>query len=242
MNINNKKIAAGILTVFLALIFIFPAAAKNNIALECKIDSFCCESIIDGGTAEMLVDGDSNFDTKWHADNGENHPGKSHWIILDFETEKVFDSVRLTMASQGAEDFGRAELDASGFIFEISPDKIRWTKIFEVSDNEADIFDRSFPAAKARYLKLTVTCPDQSENSNENQAVRLYDLKVFEYISPFEDGDDKDKRKEIAEITDAPVAKTPIYAPETSDSPLYLLCFAAISFCAVVFIKKYKSI
>ena len=213
----NKKIAAAICILTMILTFAFPVSAKNNIALGCKIDSFCCES--EGGKAEMLVDDDPGYATKWHASDGANHAGEPHWIILDFETEKTFYSVRLTKASQGSQDFGRTDLNASGFRFEISSDKKNWTVILEITDDgDYDICDRSFTPAAARYLKLIIINPEQDENSNENQAVRLYDLKVFEYIpavtEDYEDGENSENEDDNIIIT---------YAPKTFDFMLFLL-------------------
>jgi len=233
MNIEHKKIAAVcILTAFLILVFTFPVhqqvSAKNNIALECNIVSFCCES--SDGAAAMLVDRDVKLETKWHTANGSSHSGEPqpHWIVLDFETEKTFDSVRLIKASQGAGDFGRTEFNASGFIFEISSDLLNWVKIIEETDDgDRDIFDRSFLPASARYLKLTVTQPEQNGNNGENHAVRLYDLKVFEYIAIPEN----DKDDEIQSAGEDPAVITAI--PPTSDSVFFLLlCLLS---CVILF-------
>ena len=242
INHNCKKIIAGIITALLSLIFIFSVSAKTNIALECEIDSFCCES--ENNTAAMLVDSDENFDTKWHADN-KNHPAEPyyHWIVLDFGSEKVFDSVRLTMASQGAADFGRVDLNAGGFKFEISSDKEKWVEIFEAADNEDDIFDRSFPPVKARYLKLTITKPEQNEDNSEKEAARLYDLKVFEYIPPFDGENDENEESESdksAEIEDNSIPKAGLDVPQNSDSIIYFIIPAALSLAGAVIAGKIR--
>ena len=223
MNIKYKKIAAECaVIIFFIIVFALTVSAKNNIALECKIDSFCGDTI--KGTAAMLVDKDPNYNTKWEtSEAAANHFGQSHWVILDFGEEKTFDSVRLVKASQGAEDFGRSELDASGFYFEISSDAKNWVRILEVSDDGGnDIYEGSFPPATARYLSLVLTHPEQDENSSENQAVRLYDLKVFEYISPIAEIEYQEETTE--EITETNTEEPVVIknAPETSDSVLYI--------------------
>lgn len=234
MNIKykHKKIfAAVLLTILFILLFSVPSAAKNNIALECKIDSVC------DGTGEMLVDKDENYHTKWHAADGANHSEEPHWIILDFETEKTFDLIRLVKASQGAEDFGRIELNAGGFRFEISSDKENWVEILEVADNgEKDICDSYFSPVTARYLKLIVTNPEQDENSNENQAVRLYDLKVFEYIPLIEEYENENG-EEISDIEASAVPSSSIaVTPNTADSLLYPLFFLLFLLSAALFV------
>jgi hypothetical protein len=226
MNIKNKKIIIfGLFILLFVLIFTVPAMAKNNIALECKIDSFCCESG-ENTSAQMLVDNDTNYDTKWEANDGANHPGEPHWIILDFKSDMTFDSVRLIKASNGAGDFGRIEFDASGFKFETSSDKQNWTVISNITGNGGeDIYEGSFEPVTARYLKLTVTHPEQDEKSDENQTVRLYDLKVFEaeYIA------DEDEYLDDMFGTDPDSAASPVkLPPETSDSLLFFIILMGI--------------
>ena len=235
MNTQHKKIIIIIIfTVMLALIFAISAEAKNNIALDCKIDSVCGES---GGnkSAAMLVDGDPNYETKWEVSDGANHSGEPHWIIFDFETDKMIDSIRLIKASQGAVDFGRTEFDASGFRFEISFDKKSWAVIDEVTDDGSrDIYERSFIDVFGRYLKLTIIHPEQDEKSNENQAVRLYDLKVFEYIPVIIE---EEPEEEISDIESGHISDDILYAPKTFDSiDTILLLF--VLFCAVFVIYR----
>ena len=218
MNKKYTKIAVCcVLTIFFAVILAFPAAAKTNIAFECEIDS-CC-----GKSAQMLVDDDKNYSTKWEASNNASHPAEPHWVILDFGAEKNFDSIRLVKASQGAGDFGRTEFDANGFIFEISSDKKSWVKILEIkNDGDNDIYEGFFTPASARYLKLTLTQPEQSENVSENQAVRLYDLKVFDVEFVVEDNG------EILGIEPETVPLANITIPKTSDLNSLSLLFAVL--------------
>ena len=217
MNIQkakHKKITVTcLLSMLLIIIFALPAEGKNNIALECKIDSFCGESN-EKNSASMLVDNDLNYDTKWEASDGAKHSGEPHWIILDFETEKMIDSIRLVKASQGAKDFGKTEFDASGFRFEISSDKKSWAVIDEVTnDGDRDIYEGYFIHAYGRYLKLIITHPEHDEDSNENQAVRLYDLKVFEAEKEY-----TEDSEENFGIEDESVPLSTITAsPQTSD-------------------------
>ena len=218
MKTKQKKITAVcILTMLFIIIFTFPAAAKNNIALECKIDSFCGESSQEK-SASMLVDNDPNYDTKWEASDGTKHPGEPHWIILDFGADKMIDSIRLVKASQGAKDFGRTEFDASGFRFEISSDKKNWAIIDEVTnDGDRDIHEAYFIHAYGRYLKLTVTNPEHDEDSNDNQAVRLYDLKVFEKVFEVEKEYAEDSEETFDTEVPSDSMSTITAAPQTSD-------------------------
>jgi len=184
----------------------------------------------------MLVDGDPDYNTKWEASDGVNHPGEPHWIILDFESEKTFDSIRLVKASQGSEDFGRNNLDANGFRFEVSSDKKSWVKIAEVTDDgDNDIYTGSFIPVTARYLKLVITQPEQDDKSNENQAVRLYDLKVFEYIAPAEH---EEITEELFDVADEYVPFTNINVPNTSDFGFYILFLSSAAISAIVVISR----
>ncbi|MCL1858946.1 MAG: discoidin domain-containing protein [Oscillospiraceae bacterium] len=228
MKTKHKKIAVScLMTILLSLIFafLFPAEAKNNIAFECKIDSFCGESG-EEKSAPMLVDDDPNYETKWETSDGASHPGEPHWIILDFGSEKIIDSIRLIKASQGAEDFGKTELDASGLRFEVSSDKKNWVIIDEVTnDGGNDIYEGFFIPVIARYLKLVITRPEQDENSHENQAVRLYDLKVFEYIPPIEE--ENEEPEETSDDIEPDLAiDDDLNAPKTYDSLMIFLIFS----------------
>jgi len=233
---KHKKFAAALLAALLALsaVFLFPIAvsARTNIALGAVIDAFCCE--IDGARAFMLVDSDVNFETKWQTEIVDtSHPGEFHWVILDFKTEKTFDEIRLIKASQGIADFGRTELNAGGFIFEVSADKISWHQIISETGNGDEVYEGSFPPVTARYLRLVITNPVQNgdENGIENQAVRLYDLKVFEYTPAGEDDEG------------LMVNKTPQSA-DTSDALLSFVVFfaaAAALFVAVWYYGRKKT-
>ena len=235
MNAKQKKIAAFcLITIMLVMIFSIITEAKNNIALDCKIDSVCGESG-ENKSARMLVDDDPNYETKWEASDGANHKGEPHFIILDFGSDKNIDSLRLVKASQGSEDFGRTDLNASGFRFEISSDKITWVIIDEVTDDgDNDIYEASFIHAYGRYLKLVITQPEQEITGNENQAVRFYDLKVFEAeeISEEIPDDDGEDYEEIIEPEEVPLAN--ITAPQTSDSLNLILLIMVILISFVI--------
>ena len=231
INKKYKKITAlCILIILTAFVLMLTAAAKNNIASGGKIDSFCGESG-DGKSAIMLIDGDPSYETKWEASDGANHKGEPHWIVLDLGTEKTFDSVKLIKASQGSDDFGRVEFDASGLKIEVSSDKIKWVIINEVTENEDDIYECGFTPVTARYLKLTITHPEQDDKSDENQTVRLYDLKVFEYSAPIEYEDE-----DISETEPADLSEEIIVAPKTYDC--FYLPFLCILFFVIIFISR----
>ena len=241
MNKKHAKILCFIiLSTLISLIFVLPVAAKNNIALDCVIDS-CCGESSESTSAHMLIDDDVNYDTKWEASDGSAHGGEPHWIILDFGEEKNIDALRLVKASQGAADFGKTELDANAFRFEISSDKKNWAVFDDVTDDgDRDIYSANYIHVCGRYLKLVVTQPEQNENSDENQAVRLYDLKVFEYILPDEenDGDDSDEFS-VIDSTSVPDDRD---NPQTSDSGsavlLLTVAFAALFVTAPIFSNR----
>ena len=236
-----KTLSALVLTSLLLAMMILPsmAAVGDNIALNCTIDS-TCDMVGDDEAAYMLVDDDPSYATKWcsidHVDphigqgapdidgdeSHQNNPDDPyHWIVLDFGSEKSFDSVRLVKASEGERDFGGVAMDAAAFYFEVSNDKATWTKVLDVTGNgEVPIYEGKFAeVATARYLKLTVVAPEADE-ANPYLAARLYDLKVFEAEAPVVEEVAAPVEAPAAEEAAAPAAETPaapVTAPQTAD-------------------------
>jgi len=228
---HRKIVYACIFSLFFAAVPITGAAAKTNIALGCKIDSFCCAA--GENQAARLTDHDPGYETKWETGDGSSHPGTPHWIILDFGAETGFDRLRLIKASQGARDFGRTEFNADGFAFSVSSDKENWTLLLDIAgDGENDIFEASFPPVAARYLKLAITHPEQEAQSGETGPARLYDLKVFEYSEPLQ----TTEPEETVEIEPEPVPLSDFPVPDTSDPSLVLLLLLS---AALILTRKF---
>lgn len=180
----TRLILTGIIAVLLASVSLIPAVAApgDNIALNSAVES--CQFINDEERDAFLVDDDVNYATKWCATDGAEHEadGSYHWIIVDFGAEKTFGKIRLVKASEGERDFGSTSMDASAFYFEVSSDKINWTKILDINGNESvPIYEGNFEPVAARYLKLTLTAAEA--NPGAVATVRLYDLKVFEALA-----------------------------------------------------------
>lgn len=209
-----KILLTGLIIGLLASFVLISASAApgDNIALNCEVES--CAYINENEMDSFLVDSDSGYVTKWcSGDSGEHNPdnGDYHWIILDFGENKYFDKVRLVKASEGERDFGQSQYDASAFYFEVSTDKNKWTRVLDVTRNEEiPIYEGSFKAVNARYLKLVVTAAES--NPDSLASVRLYDLKVFESVAS--------SAVAPTEETPAPVvAPVPIAAPAPATTP-----------------------
>lgn len=253
-----KPMYLAIFIIFCLSMTVFPAMAApgDNIALNCKIDSVC-DMVGEEEAAYMLVDDDPEYKTKWcsidhdnpHLDQGppdvdgglahrDMPDDPYHWIILDFESEKTFNSVRLVKASEGERDFGGVNMDAAAFYFEVSSDKTTWTKVLDVTGNgEVPIYEGAFESVTARYLKLTVSAPEADE-SNPYLAVRLYDLKVFEAEAPVVETVEivavaEDNVEAVAE----PVV---VSAPQTADPITLSLMGTLMSVGALMILKKSK--
>ena len=61
------------------------------------------------------------------------------------------------------------------FNIQVSTDNINWTTVVNVSGNTANITTNTIAATNARYIKLTVTAPEQSSGG----AARIYEVQVF---------------------------------------------------------------
>ena len=245
---NLKKIVLAAITTILLILFaawaVLPVMAKTNIALNCKIDSVCPGGdTITAESPDFLIDDDPGHSTKWHAVNGDKHTGKPHWIILDFETEKWFSGIRLVKASEGEKDYGLTKMDTCAFHFDVSDDKSSWTTVLTVTnDGDNSIYDGDFPggAVKARFLRLVIDHPEQSETSDENSAVNLYDLRVWEAADP------SSSKADVPAPAPMPAANnnTPLFistaliitttAPDTADSVLLFVLSAIISILIAV--------
>ena len=182
---KNKIFMIGLIAALLAVpsAISVMAAPGDNIALNATVES--CGYVNNEEMDSFLVDNDPDYSTKWCCIDGANHSDGYHWIILDFGTEKTFDSVRLVKASEGDRDFGQTQYDASAFRFEaVDGSRTQVLEIKSVSNNEkTSIFEGSFEPVTARYLRLTVLSPE-ADPDNHTAAVRLYDLKVFESAVP----------------------------------------------------------
>ena len=183
---KNKIFMIGLIAALLAVpsAISVMAAPGDNIALNATVES--CGYVNNEEMDSFLVDNDPDYSTKWCCIDGANHSDSVyHWIILDFGTEKTFDSVRLVKASEGDRDFGQTQYDASAFQFEAVDDN--WTKILKIktveNNEKTSIFEGTFEPVTARYLLLTVLSPE-ADPDKHTAAVRLYDLKVFESAVP----------------------------------------------------------
>ena len=220
-----KIFMIGLIVVLLAShsVISVMAAPGDNIALNAAVES--CGYVNNEEMDSLLVDDDPDYSTKWCCADGANHgDGEYHWIILDFGTEKTFDSVRLVKASEGDRDFGQTQYDAAAFRFEAVDDsRTQILEIKTVSNNEKNsIFEGSFEPVTARYLRLIVLAPE-ADPDNHTAAVRLYDLKVFEAAAPMIQEDAA--HSDIEELM-LPMSRSVLVAPRTGIVTASLIIYA----------------
>ncbi|WP_081418660.1 discoidin domain-containing protein [Paenibacillus sp. Leaf72] len=61
----------------------------------------------------------------------------------------------------------------------VSTDGTNWTTVVNVTNNTSGITVDKITVVPARYIKLVVTTPTQTQNA----AARIYDFEVYEAIS-----------------------------------------------------------
>lgn len=161
---------------------IYPATNLLNIGLTDKVadeNSFQTNNLLIGKKiidmsgqvgrherAECAIDDD--FLTKW-CDISDNHP---KYITIDLEKPETIKGWKVFHAGLESLDYITKEYSLQ--IKENENDE--WKTVDTVSDNTADETDRLIPAPqKARYIRLWITKPDQSEGKD----ARIYEFNVY---------------------------------------------------------------
>lgn len=224
---KNKLLVISVLIALCAALVILPVSAATNLCLGASIlgadtaesgiyyndaEHDFCQTVNAGAEApSFLIDDDAGYATKWCATDSGDHADEPHWIVIDFGSEKTFDSLQLVKASEGERDFGSTNLDASAYTFWASNDKTNWTKFCEETENHDPIYKKTFDAVTARYVKLTI---ERAEESLENVAtVRLYDLAIYEAAAAAAPAAEAPAETPAAETKDEPVAVEETTAP-----------------------------
>lgn len=115
--------------------------------------------------AELAVD--DNIDTKWCDTSG----AKPKFITVDMQQQNEVRGWSVLHAGLEALDYITKE-----YSLQVSDDGENWTTVDTVYDNTALETDRLLDKpVKARYVRLSVTKPDQSEGNT----VRIYEFTVY---------------------------------------------------------------
>jgi hypothetical protein len=110
---------------------------------------------------------DGSMSTKWcsNADLG------AQWLRLDLGVSKTISRWTVWHANAGGEG---ADWNTKNFKLQKSPDGSTWTDVDSVTNNTADVTDRSVTAFASRYVRLLITVPTQTPNT----AARIYELEL----------------------------------------------------------------
>ncbi len=119
----------------------------------------------DNEAPQMAVDG--KLDTKWCATGTPPHE-----ITLDLGAVKTISEVHLAHAEAGGES---PDMNTKAYTIFVSEDGKEFTQVTRVINNAAAESVDTFPAVKARYVKLASDKPTQGSDS----AVRIYEMGVY---------------------------------------------------------------
>jgi alpha-L-fucosidase 2 len=110
---------------------------------------------------------DGSTSTKWcsNADLG------AQWLRLDLGVSKTISRWTVRHANAGGEG---ADWNTKNFKLQKSSDGSTWTDVDSVTNNTADVTDRSVTAFSSRYVRLFITVPTQTTNT----AARIYEFEL----------------------------------------------------------------
>lgn len=147
-----------------ARIFEFQVFGPSNLALSkpATADSTCTAS----QTAVKAVDGNVINDSKWCSKSS------NRWLQIDLGSVKQVNQFVIKHASEGGET---DSYNTKAYHILVSADGINWSKVVNVTNNTSSITVDKITDVPARYIKLNVTAPTQTQNA----AARIYDFEVY---------------------------------------------------------------
>lgn len=219
------------------------AEVGDNLCLNAQIIDSSGSVEAEDELVKFLVDDD--ISTKWCS--GGRQPEEPHlidegvenWVVFDFGEQKFFNRYQIFHASLCERDYGNTKYDTRSWIVEVSDDLENWTEISRVSDNTLNCNDISFDLTYARYLRLLISEPEQSESS----VTRIAEFKVIE-----SDGYGNTGSESVVDVVaeiEARKAEEDLAARKSLIIPavIYWSCclvFGLIVVLSVRFIKQYK--
>ncbi|WP_138754451.1 discoidin domain-containing protein [Paenibacillus sinopodophylli] len=147
-----------------ARIYEFQVFGPSNLALNkpATVDSTCNAS----QTAVKAVDGTVINDSKWCSKSS------NRWLQIDLGSVKQVNQFVIKHASEGGET---ASYNTKAYNIQVSTDGVTWKQVVNVTNNTGSISVDKIAAVSARYIKLNVTTPTQTQNA----AARIYDFEVY---------------------------------------------------------------
>ncbi|MGC1547495.1 MAG: discoidin domain-containing protein [Rhodanobacter sp.] len=94
------------------------------------------------------------------------------WLQIDLQEVRAIHGFTVKHAGAGDEPLW---MNTRAFAISVSRDGQQWEEIVSVRDNTASVTRHPIPAVQARYVKLVVTKPTQTDDP----ATRIYELEVW---------------------------------------------------------------
>lgn len=105
--------------------------------------------------------------------------GKPQWITLDLGSVKTV--ARYVVRNDNAARPGNAAFNTKNLTFQTSTNGTSWSTVNTVTDNTADVIDRTLTAVQTRYIRLNITEPTQSTtpDSTDNPRARIGQIELY---------------------------------------------------------------
>ncbi|MYV54685.1 discoidin domain-containing protein [Streptomyces sp. SID3212] len=105
--------------------------------------------------------------------------GKPQWITLDLGAVKSV--ARYVVRNDNAARPGNAAFNTKNVAFQTSSDGSTWNSVDTVTNNTADVIDRTVSAVSTRYVRLNITEPTQSTtpDSTQNPRARIGQIELY---------------------------------------------------------------
>jgi alpha-L-fucosidase 2 len=119
----------------------------------------------DQGPLQALDGSDS---TKWCS----NSDLGAQWLMVDLGTSRTFSRWVVHHSGAGGEE---SDWNTRNFALQSSPDGNSWTNVDTVTNNTANVTDRTVTPFTTRYVRLFITVPTQTTNT----AARIYEFQLY---------------------------------------------------------------
>ncbi len=137
---------------------------STNIALN---KTATANSYVTGETPSKAVDGSVTNNSKWCSTASGDK-----WLTVDLGTAYNINRWVVKHAGAGGET---TSWNTKNFKLQASSNGSTWTDVDTVTNNTANITDRSVSGFSARYVRLYITTPTQTTDS----AARIYELELY---------------------------------------------------------------
>lgn len=143
-----------------------PTPLPGNFALN---KTATANQYVTGETPAMAVDGIVTGNSKWCSTANVG----AQWLMVDLGSSSNITRWIVKHAGTGGES---TDYNTRDFKLQKSPDGSNWTDVDSVTNNTANVTDRTVASFSARYVRLYITNPQTSAN---NKASRIYEFEVY---------------------------------------------------------------